>query len=85
MGKFHCTPDMVMCGQLPSAENMERWKKYIQRENEGHGHETIEAIFNLALLGLDKAKAAEHLAADIAADRLREIAKGLKDNKRNLK
>lgn len=76
-GRFACTPVMVLDGDVPSAANIERWRDWVKRESRVDSHDTLDAIFNCALLGADKARDLVAEADKIAARKLRDMARSL--------
>jgi hypothetical protein len=73
-GRFSTMPLIVMDGGTPSAENINRWRDFVKRESKGDAHPTLDAIFDCALLGADKARDIDKEVNRVLKAKLRELA-----------
>jgi len=64
-------------GEIPSVENINRWREYILSEHGGTASPTINAIFDCAVLGATQATDIKEESTKMMKDRLRKLVKSL--------
>lgn len=77
VGDFSPIPLMLLEGETPSTGNINQWRHFVKRKSRVDSHRTIDAIFDCAILGSEKATDLKKEADRLLALKLKALIESL--------